>query len=95
MNSVQVVRCEVFGDKKEMAEKKERREAVSIEIDGKTYTGHVIIMGTRKLTFCVEYQGKRSANDSRSWKPGVEEHHNILVIAEIHLDRLVREVERL
>ena len=74
--------------------KLEKREPVSIEHNGKTYTGELIISGTRKLTFRVEYKG-RTHPDSRSWGTDPEEQYNLRVMAQAHLVSLVFEVEGL
>ena len=75
-----------------MATKKERREIISIEQDGQTYTGTLIISGTRKLNFTVEHQG-RTKTDSRSWGTNSEELHNIRVMAQVHLIGLVADTK--
>jgi hypothetical protein len=74
--------------------KRERREPVSIDHNGKTYTGDCIISGTRKLSFKVEYKG-RILSDSRTWGTSREELYNLRVMAQAHLISLVFEVERL
>jgi hypothetical protein len=73
--------------------KQERRESISIEKDGRTYTGQLIISGTRKLRFTVEYRGK-THTDSRTWGTDSEELHNLRVMAEFHLIGLVFEAEK-
>ncbi len=78
-----------------MSGKRQQRESISTELNGKTYTGEMVVEGTRKLSFWVEYQGHRSPNDSRSWRPGTEERHNMRQLAYIHLMRLVQDVEKL
>lgn len=78
-----------------MSGKRQERESISVELGGKTYSGEMVVEGTRKLTFWVEYQGHRSPNDSRSWKPGSEERRNMRQLAHIHLLRLVEDVERI
>lgn len=77
-----------------MAQKKqERRESISTEFNGRDHTGTLIISGTRKLTFVVEYHG-RKLSDGRSWGTDSEEQHNMRVIAETILLQLVFDSER-
>ncbi|HEY6215506.1 MAG TPA: hypothetical protein VIW74_02520 [Pyrinomonadaceae bacterium] len=71
---------------------KERRELVSVEIDGKTHTGTLIITGTNKLRFSVEYRGQM-IGDSRSWGTDAEELKNLRVMAKAQLLQLVYDVE--
>jgi hypothetical protein len=72
--------------------KREIREQISTEIEGQTYTGTLIITGTRKLNFTVEYRGLRKT-DSRSWGTGAEEQQGIRVMAQVHLVSLVYEAK--
>ena len=77
-----------------MAKKpQERREAVTIDIDGQTHSGTLIITGTRKLSFTVEYRG-RTHTDSRSWVTDAEELRNLRVMAQAHLVKLVYEAKQ-
>lgn len=77
-----------------MAQKKrERREAISTEYHGRKHTGTLIISGTRKLNFTVEYGG-RTLSDRRSWGTDSEELHNLRVMAETVLMELVADTER-
>lgn len=77
-----------------MAQKKqERREPISIEFKGRTHTGTLIISGTRKLYFTVEYRGSK-LSDGRAWGTDLEEQHNMRVIAQTILLRLVADAER-
>lgn len=66
---------------------------MTIDIDGQTHTGTLIITGTRKLTFTVEYSG-RTHTDSRSWGTDAEEMYNLRVMAQAHLVQLVFEAGR-
>jgi hypothetical protein len=66
----------------------ERRELLSIEYSGQTHTGTLIISGTRKLYITVEYRGQR-VSDGRVWGTHTEEQHNMRVIAQTLLVRLV------
>jgi hypothetical protein len=76
-----------------MSHKKlEKHESISIEHKGKTYTGTLVILGTRKLTFNVEYNG-RTSSDSRFWRNTPEEKYNMRVMAHVHLTRLISEAE--
>lgn len=75
-----------------MAGKREVREPVSIEIDGQTHTGTLIIEGTRKLRFTVEYRG-HIKTDSRSWGTDAEEQRNLRTMAEAVLVGLVYEAK--
>ena len=68
--------------------KREVREQISIEIDGQTHIGTLIIEGTRKLRFTVEYRGRKKT-DSRSWGTDLEEQRNIRRMAQAHLVSLV------
>jgi hypothetical protein len=72
--------------------KRETREPISIEVDGETHTGTLIIQGTRKLTFTVEYRGLEKT-DSRSWGTDPEERNNIRAMARVHLVSLVYEAK--
>lgn len=72
--------------------KREVREQISTEVDGQTHTGTLIITGTRKLNFTVEYRG-RTKTDSRSWGTDAEERRNIRTMAEVHLISLVYEAK--
>lgn len=72
--------------------KREVREQVSIEIEGQTHTGTLIIHGTRKLTFTVEYRGLKKT-DSRSWGTSSEEQRAIRTMAQAHLVGLVYEAK--
>ena len=77
-----------------MAEnKREVREQLNIEVDGQTHTGTLIIEGTRKLRFTVEYRGRKKT-DSRSWGTDPEEQRNIRTMAQAHLVSLVYDAKR-
>jgi hypothetical protein len=73
--------------------KQERRESVSVEMGGVTHTGTLVISGTRKLSFHVEYHGQKSG-DGRAWGTSAEELHNLRTMARVHLIRLVGDLER-
>jgi hypothetical protein len=73
--------------------KREIREQISIEVDGQTHTGTLIIEGTRKLRFTVEYRGQKKT-DSRSWGTDPEEQRNIRTMAKVHLTTLVYETKK-
>jgi hypothetical protein len=77
-----------------MAQKKrERREEISVEHHGREYTGTLIISGTRKLEFTVEYGG-RTFSDGRTWGKDSQEQHNLRVMAKTILMELVADAER-
>lgn len=76
-----------------MSKKQERRETISEEYDGVMHTGTLVISGTRKLTFSVEYRGHKSG-DGRAWGTSAEELHNLRTMARIHLLRIIGDLER-
>ena len=53
-------------------EEQEKREPISTEHKGKTYTGTLLFRGTRKPSFKVEYQGKK-LTDSRTFRTNMGE----------------------
>lgn len=73
--------------------KEERRESISTELGGRIHTGQLTISGTRKLRFTVEYLGKTSS-DGRTYGTSSDELHNLRVMAEVHLLRLLSEAEK-
>jgi len=73
--------------------KQERRESISTEFKGQTHIGTLTVSGTRKLSFTVEYRG-RKFSDGRTWGTDSEEQHNMRVIAETILLELVADAER-
>jgi len=76
-----------------MNQKRERRELISVEQGGVTHTGTLIISGTRKLTFSVEYRGHKSG-DGRAWGTSAEELHNLRTMGRVHLLRIIGDLER-
>ena len=76
-----------------MKQKHERRELLTTEIGGRNYTANLIISGTRKLSFTVEYQGHK-ISDGRSWGTDAEELHNLRVIAENKFMQLLNELKK-
>ncbi len=77
-----------------MAQKtKERREIISIEFKGHTYSGTLVISGTRKIYFTVEYDGK-AESDGRAWGTSSDEQHNMRVTAQSIFLRLIDEADR-
>jgi len=75
-----------------MKQKHERRELLTITLDGRNYTGNLIISGTRKLFLTVEYQGHKKT-DSRTWGTNDEELHNLRVMADVNFLQLLRELK--
>ena len=76
-----------------MMQKQQRRETISVEYGGVTRKGTLIISGTRKLTFSVDYRGQTSG-DGRAWGTSAEELHNLRTMARVHLLRIVADLER-
>jgi hypothetical protein len=76
-----------------MTQKQERRESISVEYGGITHAGTLVISGTRKLTFSVEYRGHKSG-DGRAWGTSAEELHNLRTMARVHLLRIIGDLER-
>ena len=76
-----------------MTQKQERRESISVESGGVAHTGTLVISGTRKLTFAVEYRSHKSG-DGRAWGTSPEELHNLRTMARVHLLRIVGDIER-
>jgi hypothetical protein len=72
--------------------KQARRESISVEYSGVTHTGTLVISGTRKLSFYVEYRGQKSG-DGRAWGTSAEELHNLRTMARVHLVRLIGDRE--
>lgn len=70
--------------------KREHRELISIEYQGQTHIGTLILRGTRKMEVWVNYQGK-GRKDSRSWEP--HEGHNMKVMGKALLLQMVAENE--
>ena len=76
-----------------MTQKQEQYESISVEYGGVTHTGHLVISGTRKLTFIVEYKGHKSS-DGRPYGTSTEELHNLRTMATVHLLRILGDLER-
>lgn len=76
-----------------MTQKQQRTESISVEFGGVTHTGRLVILGTRKLTFTVEYRG-RTSGDGRAWGTSAEELHNLQTMARVHLLRIAGDLER-
>ena len=74
-----------------MTNKKEQREIISVEHQGQTYSGTLILRGTRKMEIWVNYQGQER-RDSRSWEP--HEGHNMRVMGEALLLQMVADKQR-
>lgn len=72
--------------------KQERREPISVDVDGQTHQGTLILRGTRKLSVSVEYRG-RERTDSRSWGTSSEELHGARVMAKLLLLHLVEDAK--
>lgn len=72
--------------------KQERREPISVDIDGQTYNGTLVLRGSRKLSVSVEYRG-RERTDSRSWGTSSEELQGARVMAELLLLHLVEDAK--
>lgn len=77
----------------DMTQKEEHYESISVEYEGVTHTGRLVISGTRKLTFTVEYRGRKSA-DGRAYGTSADELHNLRTMAEVHLVRILGDFER-
>ena len=74
--------------------KQERRESITIEDKGRKYTYDLVICGSRKLTFRVEYQGHVSPDDSRSWGTSAEELQNIRAMSGLLFWKLLGELNK-
>lgn len=76
-----------------MTQKQEQNESISVDYGGVTHTGRLVIFGTRKLTFTVEYMGRKSA-DGRAYGTSAEELHNLRTMATVHLLRILGDLDR-
>jgi hypothetical protein len=72
--------------------KLERSEIISTEYKGKNYQGECVIAGQQKLSFTVKYQG-RSSSDGRTYGTSAEELHNLRVMARLHLNKILDDLE--
>jgi hypothetical protein len=70
------------------SEKREHHEVMSVEVDGRTHAGTMIVRGTRKLTVSMNYLGNEET-DGRSWGTSAEERFNMRQLAKVRLLRMV------
>jgi hypothetical protein len=74
------------------AAKASRFQAISTEVNGRTYSAQLEIRGTRFKQFIVHYNG-RSESDGRKWGTDAEEQHNMLLMAEAKLIQMAGDDE--
>ena len=75
-----------------MKQKHERRELLTTEFDGRNCTANLIISGTRKLFFTVEYQGHK-ISDGRTLGTNDEELRNLRNMADVKFCTLLNELK--
>jgi hypothetical protein len=68
----------------------EQSEQISVEFEGRKETARLIISGKQKLSFTVEYRGE-TLSDGRSYGTSKEELHNLHVMAESILLRMIND----
>jgi hypothetical protein len=63
-------------------------QSISVEYQGRTYSGDLEIQGTRSLNFVVHYCD-RAESDGRQWGTDAGEQHNMIVMAQAKLLQMV------
>lgn len=65
-------------------------EPLSVGVDGETFFGTLTTKGAQEVRMTVEYKGQE-ISDGRKWGTDAEEEHNMRVIAQTLLLRMVHE----